>query len=37
MEFLVFLAILAVIAIIGNIWTIIGIHRDKRNVLHKPI
>jgi hypothetical protein len=37
MEFIIFLAILGVIAIIGNIWTLIGIKRDERNGLHRPI
>lgn len=37
MEFIIFLAILGVIGIIGLIWTKIGIQRDERNGLHKPI
>ena len=37
MEFIIFLAIIGVIAIIGNIWTLIGIRRDERNGLHRPI
>ena len=37
MEFMIFLAILGVIGIIGIIWTEIGIRRDERNGLHKPL
>ena len=37
MELIIFLAIIGVIAIIGNIWTLIGIRRDERNGLHRPI
>ena len=37
MEFMIFLAVLGVIAFIGVIWTKIGIRRDERNGLHKPL
>jgi hypothetical protein len=37
MEFMIFLAVLGVIGIIGIIWTEIGIRRDERNGLHKPL
>lgn len=37
MEFMIFLAILGVISIVGIIWTEIGIRRDERNGLHKPL
>jgi len=37
MEFLVFLIVLGIIGIIGNVWTLIGIKRDERNGLHRPV
>ena len=37
MEFMIFLAVLGVIGIVGIIWTEIGIRRDERNGLHKPL
>ena len=37
MEFLVFLIVLGIVSFIGIVWTEIGIRRDERNGLHKPL
>ena len=37
MEFIIFLAALGIVAFAGIIWTYMGIKRDERNGLHKPL